>query len=126
MTEFSIIGPLNKFVSANVDHKNVCEQFEKINSSEKGFLAFASKSLSTQEVSKVNQKGGFDISSLISPLKDRLSQFDHMAQGAIVGKFSMLEVASALKEAKLCLELMSEVRKQVVSGLNQILNNNSG
>ncbi len=106
MTEFSIIGPLNNFISAEIEHKKVCEQFKKINSSEKDFASFASKFLFSGEAIK---KSGFDINNLVSPLKDRLSQFDRVAQGSVVGKFSMLEVASALKEAKLCLELMSEV-----------------
>ena len=123
MTDFSAIGSLANFISADVEHKNACRQFEDINSSAKNFLDFASKYSSSPDQAS---KGNFKISSIVSPLKDKLSKFDEIAQGAVTGKFSMLEAASALKEAKMCLELMTEVRKQIVSGLNQILNSNSG
>jgi flagellar hook-basal body complex protein FliE len=123
MTDFGAIGSLANLINADIEHKNACKQFEDINSSAKSFLDFAAKSLSSADQIS---KGNFKISSIVSPLKDKLSKFDQIAQGAVIGKFSMLEAASALKEAKLCLELMTEVRKQIVSGLNQILNSNSG
>jgi hypothetical protein len=64
-------------------------------------------------------------SLIISPLSNSLSKFDRIAQGAVEGKFSALEAARALKEAKLCLEIMSEVRRYLISGINQILNSTS-
>jgi len=37
----------------------------------------------------------------------------------------MIETASAVKNAKIYLEFMTEIRKHLVSGLNQIINNTS-
>jgi hypothetical protein len=109
---------------AETDYKTSVIAFKKLDSSSADFSSVMSKYLQKDVHNQKLDNGAVNL--IVSPLSKALSKFDRVAQGAVVGQFSMLEAARALKEAKLCLELMSEVRKHLVSGFNQILNNSSG
>lgn len=102
--------------SAESSYKVASSEFDKITSG--SFYALFSGSTQSSKPSPL-------IDFVILPLKGRLSRFDQVSRGALNREFSMIETASAVKNAKIYLEFMTEIRKHLVSGLNQIINNTS-
>lgn len=59
---------------------------------------------------------------LFTSLRDKLAAFENISTSAIKGDACLVSVMSAVQEAKLCIELLTQLRNQLVSCLDKLVN----